>query len=80
VIDVRGTSGFLVSDSQGHRVGCVEGPMFGTAPDRPDAVAVRERRRYGRHFIVPATAIASIDDDEETISLELEQRELLPFL
>jgi len=76
----RETAGFLVADSHGRRVGLVEGPMYGRAATRPDALAVRARGRYGRHFIVPAGAIEAIDDDAETISLQLERRELQTFL
>ncbi len=76
----RETTGFLVADSEGRRVGLVEGPMYGEAPTRPDALAVRARGRYGRHFIVPARAIEVIDDDAGTIVLQLERRDLQTFL
>jgi hypothetical protein len=80
MLAARDTAGFLVEDSQGRRVGLVEGPMYGNAPNRPDALAVRVRRRYGRHFIVPAGAIDTIDDDAGTISLQLERGNLQTFL
>ena len=80
MLSEREKTGFLVEDSRGQRVGLVEGPMYGAVPSRPDALAVRARGRYGRHFIVPAGAIEGIDDDAETISLQLERRDLQTFL
>ena len=50
-IGLASTSGFLVADVRGRLVGRVECPMYGTAPDVPDALAVRSgflaRRRPG---------------------------------
>jgi hypothetical protein len=80
MLATRDTAGFLVEDSEGCRVGLVEAPMYGNAPTRPDALAVRVRRRYGRHFIVPAGTIEAIDDATGTISLHVERRELQTFL
>ena len=39
--DLRWLNGFLVADREGRIVGRVECPMYGTAPDIPDALAVR---------------------------------------
>ena len=80
MLATRDTTGFLVEDSLGSRVGRVEAPMYGNSPTRPDALAVRGRRRYGRHFIVPAGTIDAIDDATETISLQVARRELRTFL
>ena len=40
-IDLRRTAGFIVADRQGRLVGKVECPMYGTAPDVPDALSVK---------------------------------------
>jgi len=77
---VRETRGFLVADSMGKRVGLVECPLYGTAPDVPDALAVRSGGLLGRHFIVPATAIETIDDLEQLIDLRLPRESLRRFL
>ena len=56
--DLRWLNGFLVADREGRVVGRVECPMYGTAPDGPDALAVRSgflARRKRR--VVPADAI-----------------------
>jgi hypothetical protein len=74
------TTGFLVADSDGRRAGLVECPMYGAAPTRPDALAVHAQGRFGRHFIVPARAIGTIDDNARTIKLRLERRDLQTFL
>jgi uncharacterized protein YrrD len=80
MIEAHDTAGFLVADSRGRPVGQVECPMFGAAADRPDALAVRARRRYGPHFIVPAAAIETIDDGSRVIRLLRERDELQRFL
>ena len=69
-----------MADSRGQSVGHVECPLYGTAPDRPDALAVRSRGLLGRHFIVPAAAIETIDDLEQLIGLRLEREQLQRFL
>ncbi len=40
-IDLRRTAGYIVSDRHGRLVGKVECPMYGTAPDVPDALSVK---------------------------------------
>jgi hypothetical protein len=80
MLDTRDRAGFLVEDSEGCRIGLVEAPMYGNSPTRPDALAVRVRRRYGRHFIVPAGTIETIDEASATISLHVARGELRTFL
>lgn len=79
-MEIRHTAGFRVADSQGRRVGRVECPMYGKAPHRPDSLAVRGRRPFGHHFVVPEGAILAIDERARLIRLFLEQRELQRFL
>ena len=45
--DLRWLTGFLVADRDGKVVGRVECPMYGTAPDVPDALAVRSGFQCG---------------------------------
>jgi hypothetical protein len=80
MLATRDRAGFLVEDSEGCRVGLVEAPMYGRTPGHPDALAVRGRRRFGRHFIVPAGTIETIDDATGTISLHVARDELRTFL
>jgi uncharacterized protein YrrD len=79
-MDVEQTVGYVVADRRGERVGHVESLLYGTAPDHADAVAVRSDGFFRRHFIVPAAAIATVDDAEGWIALNLEQPQLTRFL
>ena len=79
--DLRWLNGFLVADREGRVVGRVECPMYGTAPDVPDALAVRSgflARRKRR--VVPAEAIEDIDDASGVIGLRVGRDSLKSFL
>jgi hypothetical protein len=79
--DLRWLNGFLVADREGRVVGRVECPMYGTAPDVPDALAVRSgflARRKRR--VVPAEAIKDIDDASGVIGLRVGRDSLKSFL
>jgi hypothetical protein len=78
--DLRWLNGFLVSDREGRVVGRVECPMYGTAPDVPDALAVRSGFLARRRRVVPADAIDGIDDTSRVIELSVERDELKSFL
>jgi hypothetical protein len=78
--DLRWLNGFLVSDREGRVVGRVECPMYGTAPDVPDALAVRSGFLARRRRVVPADAIDEIDDSSRVIELSVERDELQSFL
>jgi hypothetical protein len=78
--DLRQTSGFLVSDASGRLVGRVERPMYGSAPDVPDALAVRSGFLARRRRLVPAEAIAEIDGSSGVIDLSVERESLHSFL
>jgi hypothetical protein len=78
--DLRWLNGFLVADREGRVVGRVECPMYGTAPDVPDALAVRSgflARRKRR--VVPADAIEDIDDASGVIGLRVGRDSLKSF-
>ena len=77
--DLRRTAGYLVADRRGRVVGRVEAPMYGTAPDVPDALAVKSgflRRRK----LVPADTIAQIDGLSGVIGLSVERETIRNFL
>ena len=74
------TAGFLVADVRGRLFGQVECPMYGRSPGEPDALAVRSGLLRRQHFIVPATAIETIDEGSQVIGLRLASEELERFL
>jgi hypothetical protein len=78
-IDLTSTSGFLVADRYGRLVGRVESPMYGTAPDEPDALAVKSGF-FSRRRIVPADAIEEIDGASGVIGLRVGRESIRTFL
>jgi hypothetical protein len=78
--ELAGTIGFLVADVRGRIVGHVDGPMYGSMCDTPDAVSIRFGFLGRRRLVVPVSSIADIDDATRVISLRTERRELLTFL
>jgi hypothetical protein len=74
------TSGYLVADARGRLVGRVECPMYGTAPDVPDALAVRKGFFARRRRLVPAETIDQIDGSSGVIGLSVEREALRSFL
>jgi hypothetical protein len=53
--------------------------MYGTAPDRPDALAVRSGFLRGRR-LVPAQAIGEIDEATRVIGLSVLRESIRKFL
>jgi hypothetical protein len=78
-LDLRGVKGFLVADARGRVIGRVESPMYGTQPDRPDALAVRSGFLRGRR-LVPAEAIGEIDEGTRVIGLSVLRESIRKFL
>jgi hypothetical protein len=78
-IDLALTSGFLVADRNGELVGRVESPMYGTSPDEPDALAVKNGV-FSSRKLVPAEAIDSIDGTNRVIELSVERETIRKFL
>jgi hypothetical protein len=79
--DLRRTVGYVVADKRGRVVGRVESPMYGTAPDVPDALAVRVGRFFGRRRrMVPADTIAAIDGATGVIGLSVDRDTIRRFL
>ncbi len=79
-LDLRSVRGFLVSDVRGRIVGRVEGPMYGRAPDMPDALSVRSGFLSRRRRLVPAEAIQQIDDQTRVIGLRVLRESIRKFL
>lgn len=79
-IDLRQTAGYLVADARGRLVGRVECPMYGTAPDVPDALSVRSGFLSRRRRLVPAEAIDQIDGRSGVIGLRIDKDSLRRFL
>ena len=78
--DLRRTAGYLVADRRGRIVGTVECPMYGTAPDVPDALSVRGGFLSRRRRLVPAEVIEDIDGDSGVIELSVDRDEIRSFL
>ena len=79
-IDLRRTAGFLVADRNGKLIGRVECPMYGTAPDVPDALSVRGGFLSRRRRLVPADAIDQIDGSSGVIGLSVDRDAIRRFL
>ena len=78
--DLRRTEGYLVADKRGRSVGRVECPMYGSAPDVPDALSVRGGFLSRRRRLVPANAIDQIDGRSGVIGLSVDREKILRFL
>jgi hypothetical protein len=78
--DLTQMSGFVVSDSRGRLVGKVECPMYGTAPDAPDALSVRSGFLARRRRLVPVETIEQVDGASGVIGLSVERESLHAFL
>jgi hypothetical protein len=74
------TIGFIVADAHGRIVGRVEGPMYGSEPDVPDALAVRSGFLSRRRRLVPADAIHEIDGRSGVVGLSVDRDAILSFL
>ena len=74
------TIGFRVADANGRVVGTVEAPMYGSAPDVPDAISVRSGFFSRGRRLVPADAISEIDIRTGVIGLSVDRDAVLSFL
>jgi hypothetical protein len=79
-MDLRRTAGFMVNDRQGRVVGKVECPMYGTAPDVPDALSVKAGLFSRRRRLVPADTIEQIDGTSRVIGLRVDREAIRSFL
>jgi hypothetical protein len=78
--DLSRTIGYLVADVRGRVVGRVECPMYGTAPDIPDALAVRSGFLSRRRRLVPASSIREIDGSSRVVGLSVGREAIRAFL
>jgi hypothetical protein len=78
--DLSRTIGYLVADVSGRVVGRVECPMYGTAPDIPDALSVRAGFLSRRRKLVPADAIKEIDGSSGVVGLSVVRESIRAFL
>lgn len=78
--DLAATAGFLVADARGRVVGRVEGPIYGSSGATPDALSVRFSLLRWRRRLVPASAIAAIDDRTRVIGLGIDRDAIRAFL
>lgn len=82
-VDLAATRGFLVADVAGRPLGRVECPMYGSAPDRPDALSVRSARPGllgRRRRLVTADLIQAVDSAAGVIGLRVGADQLRTFL
>ena len=80
LFDLRRTIGYLVADVRGRVVGRVECPMYGSAPDVPDALSVRSGFLSRRRRLVPANAIQDIDGSSGVVGLNVGREAIRAFL
>ena len=78
--ELRDATGYLVADSRGRVVGKVECPMYGTAPDVPDALSVRSGFLSRKRRLVPADTIEQIDLRSGVVGLRIEREAIRTFL
>jgi hypothetical protein len=78
--DLSRTIGYLVADVRGRVVGRVECPMYGTAPDVPDALSVRSGFLSRRRKLVPAETIREIDGSSGVVGLSVARESIQAFL
>src|SRR5476651_992110 len=78
-IDLRRTAGYIVADRQGRLVGKVECPMYGTAPDVPDALSVKSGLFSRRRRMVPADTIDQVDGSSGVIGLRVDRESIRSF-
>jgi len=78
--DLNRTIGYLVADVRGRVVGRVECPMYGTAPDVPDALSVRSGFLSRRRKLVPAETIREIDGSSGVVGLSVARESIRAFL
>jgi hypothetical protein len=79
-VDLRATAGYLVADARGRVVGRVECPMYGSSPEKPDALSVRSGFLARRRRLVPAETIEQIDGGSKVIGLRVERDAIRTFL
>jgi len=78
--DLARTVGYLVADVRGLTVGRVQAPMYGTSGGTADALSIRFSALRRRRRMIPAGAIAAVDERARVIGLRIERRAINTFL
>ena len=78
-VDLEGTIGYLVADVRGLVVGRVEAPRY-SLERTADALSVRTGALRRRRRLVPAGAIAAVDERTRVVGLRIERRAIRAFL
>jgi hypothetical protein len=79
-VDLDRTIGYLVADVRGLVVGRVEAPRYTSSERTADALSVRTGALRRRRRLVPAGAIAAIDERTRVVGLRIERGAIRAFL
>jgi hypothetical protein len=80
-VDLERTIGYLVADVRGLVIGRVEAPRYSSGLDcTADALSVRTGAFRRRRRLVPAGAIAAVDERTRVVGLRIERRAIRAFL
>jgi hypothetical protein len=74
LVDLDRTVGYLVADVRGRVVGRVEAPACSGLEGAADALSVRAGALRRRRRLVPAGAIAAVDERTRVVGLRVERR------
>jgi hypothetical protein len=72
-VDLAATVGYLVADARGLVVGRVEAPRYSSSDRTADALSVRTGVLRRRSRLIPAGAIAAVDECTRVIGLRIER-------
>jgi len=79
-VNLDRTVGYLVADVRGLVVGRVEAPRYTSLERTADALSVRAGALRRRRRLVPAGAIAAIDERTRVVGLRIERGAIRAFL
>lgn len=75
-VDLASTVGYLVADARGLIVGRVAAPRYSSLDRTADALSVRTGVLRRRRRLVPAGAIAGVDERTKVVGLRIERHEI----
>ena len=78
--DLERTVGYLVADVRGLVVGRVEAPRYSSSERTADALSVRTGVLRRRRRLVPAGAIAAVDERTRVVGLRIERHAIRAFV
>jgi len=79
-VDLERTIGYLVADASGLVVGRVEAARYSSFERTADALSVRTGPLRCRRRLVPAGAIAAVDERTRVVGLRIERRAIRAIL